>query len=213
MNRDMATPAAVVGDGTPSAVVGDGGPLDLRARQRDDTRRAILHSFNELLDEGNPVTISVPAVAQRAGVSVRTLYRYFANKDALMEAGGRWFDEAARGAVGGDVTNANRQEYLRRLWVDFADNISAVRAQHASAPGRDLRQRRLPAARALVDAALPPTLDGRDRDDVVDLVVAVASSSMFLELVDRMGHDPERAAALVDRLIDLLITDATGAPT
>jgi AcrR family transcriptional regulator len=209
MNHDMrAAPTA-----RPEPIRAPADPDDLRTRQRDDTRRAILRAFNELLDEGNPVTVSVPAVAARAGVSVRTLYRYFANKDELMEAGGRWFDEAARGAIGGDVTAGNRQQYLRRLWSDFATNIAAVRAQHASAAGRDLRQRRLAAARALVDAAVPETLDGRERGDVVDLVVAVASSSMFLELVDRMGHDPERAAVLADRLIDLLITDATGAPT
>src|SRR5215207_7587227 len=102
MNRDMAGRSRTTALAVTSDAPNDG--YDLRTRQRDDTRRAILHAFNELLDEGNPVTVSVPAVAARAGVSVRTLYRYFANKDELMEAGGLWFDEAARGAVGGDVT-------------------------------------------------------------------------------------------------------------
>jgi AcrR family transcriptional regulator len=190
---------------------------DLRSRQRDDTRRAILEAFIALLDEGNPVTVSVPAVAARAGVSVRTLYRYFPNKDDLMAAGGRCLDEPARDAIGGDVTIDNRGVFLGRLWRHFADNLPAVRAQHASPAGRELRNGRLQAARALVVQALPDGVvatDGvRGREvidvgDVVDLIVAVGSSSMFLELVDRMGHDPEHAAALADHLIELLITDA-----
>jgi AcrR family transcriptional regulator len=187
-------------------------PAGLRARHRDDTRRAILQAFSDLLDEGNPVTVSIPSVAARAGVSVRTLYRYFANKDELMEAGSRWFDEAARGAIGGEVTADNRGEFLRRLWQDFATNMPAVRGQHASQAGRELRQYRLALSRAIVDRAVPDTVQGSTRADVVDLVVALSSSSMFLELVDRMGHDPERAAALADHLIDLVITDAQGAP-
>jgi AcrR family transcriptional regulator len=198
MNRVMTA----VEDGTDVA-------RDLRARHRDDTRRAILDAFNELLDEGNPVTVSVPAVAARAGVSVRTLYRYFPNKDDLMDAGGQSFDEPARDAIGGDVTLANRGEFLARLWLQFADRLPAVRAQHTSPAGRDLRQRRLSAARDLVATALPAELAGDERTaDLIDLIVAVGSSSMFLELVDRMGHEPANAAALADHLIELLITDA-----
>ena len=48
------------------------------------------------------------------------------------------------------------------------------------------------------------------RADVVDLIVAICSSSMFLELVDRMGHDPVEAADLVADLVELIVEHEAG---
>ena len=45
--------------------------------------------------------------------------------------------------------------------------------------------------------------------EIIDLVIAVTSSSMFLELVDRMGHEPTRAAELVADLIELIVANET----
>ena len=68
-----------------------------------------------------------------------------------------------------------------------------------------LRVERLPRARQQVDAILPPHIVEPRRSEVVDLIVAVASSSMFLELVDRMGHSAERGAEMAAELIELII--------
>ena len=55
-----------------------------------------------------------------------------------------------------------------------------------------MRVERLPQSRDRVERALPAEITGQRRAEIVDLVIAVTSSSMFLELVDRMGHDPSR---------------------
>ncbi len=81
MNRAMTASAARI--------------VDLRSAHRDDTRRVILEAFLELLDDESPLTVSMPDVASRAGVSVRTLYRYFPNKDALLEGANEWFSAKA----------------------------------------------------------------------------------------------------------------------
>lgn len=182
---------------------------DIWADHRRRTRRAILGSFVAMLGEENPSTISMPAVAARAGVSVRTLYRYFADKDALMAAASAWYDDDARVAVA--TTEINLEvlpHYLDVLWNTFAENLPAVRAQHTGPVGRDLRRRRLDRARADSLARIPAAVPEHRRADVVDLIIAVTSSSMFLELVDRMGHDPSHAVALATRLTDLVIADA-----
>ncbi|CAN5577791.1 hypothetical protein BH23ACT3_BH23ACT3_00310 [soil metagenome] len=184
---------------------------DMRADHRDRTRRAILEAFVSILHEDNPSTISMPAVARRAGVSVRTLYRYFPDKDTLMHAASGWYDVDARDALDGSLTGENLQAYLSELWSLLAANIPAVRAQHAGGPGRDLRRRRLERTRRELTDQLPPAIPGERRDEVVDMLVAVTSSSMMLELVDRMGHDPAHAAELMARVAELIIHDATDA--
>ena len=51
------------------------------------------------------------------------------------------------------------------------------------------------------------TPEAADNPEAIDLLVAITSSSMFLELVDRMGHRPERAAALAVCTAELVAAD------
>jgi hypothetical protein len=107
-----------------------------------------------------------------------------------------------------DISNV--QEYLRLLWTDLAGLLPAVRVQHTTPDGRLLRAARLPESRAQVDAALSEGVTGDRRTEIIDVVVAMTSSSMFLEMVDRMGHEPARAADLVADLIELIVEREVG---
>ena len=152
---------------------------DLRSVHRDDTRRVILEAFLQLLDDESPLTVSMPDVASRAGVSVRTLYRYFPNKDALLVGANEWFSARAQQMIGNRMVGLDDLSvYLENVWTAFAENIAAVRVQHTSAGGREFRARRTEATRQTIDAALPDTIPAARRADVVDLVAALASSSM-----------------------------------
>ena len=175
--------------------------MNLRARQIDLTRNAILDAFLELTRTANAVSVSIPAVAQAADVSVRTVYRYFATKDELQNAAAqRMSGQLLRTVSLDNVDRENVATYLHELWTGFGGQISAVLAEHASPAGRELRRTRLPTSRAAVRRSLPSDVD----DDLVDLIVALTSSSMFLELVDRMGHTPEHAAEMANRLVELI---------
>lgn len=185
---------------------------DLRAVHRDDTRRVILEAFLELLDDESPVSISMPDVASRAGVSVRTLYRYFPNKDVLFAAANEWFSVRAQQMIGNRVLGlGDLGVFLETVWTAFSENIPAVRVQHTSAGGRDFRARRTEWTRQTIDTALPDAIPSDRRADVVDLVAALVSSSMFLELVERFGHTPAEAAAMTTRLVHLLVDSEVGA--
>jgi AcrR family transcriptional regulator len=174
----------------------------LRELRADETRDAIVTAFLELAHETNAVTIAMPAVAERAGVSIRTLYRYFATKDDLQSAAATRFSERARRSEGIDrLDRSTFSQYLEALWVDFARDVPAVTAEHCTPAGRRLRDTRLDDGRRLLRASLPPDLD----DERLDLVLAVVSSSMFLELVARMGHQPERAAAMAHWAAELIL--------
>lgn len=174
----------------------------------DRTRGAILDAFLDLAHRENAVNISVPAVAQEAEVSVRTVYRYFPTKDDLQTAAAyRMSEQALRTVTTDQIGIDNVDTYLDELWGGFAQSMPAVIAEHATPAGRSLRRTRLPTARKLARDGLAAALresNGHIDDDLVDLAVAVTSSSMFLELVDRMEHKPERAAALAARLVRIL---------
>lgn len=47
---------------------------------------AILQATSELLVDQSPIKLTTNAVAERAGVSIGTLYQYFANKEAIADA-------------------------------------------------------------------------------------------------------------------------------
>ncbi len=180
------------------------------AHPRADVEERIVNAFLELLETQSPTTVSMPAIAARAGISVRTLYRYFPTRQELQRAAATWFDDWTRRRLKNDLSQSTMREYMRLLWVEMAGRLAAVRVQHVSPDGRAMRAARLDSARRAVDHELPPELTGARRAEIVDLIVAISSSSMLLELVDRMGHDPRRAADLVCDLVELIITTESG---
>jgi len=181
------------------------------ATHRADVTTRSVEAFLELLETSSPEGVSMPAVARRAGISVRTLYRYFPSRDDLRRTASGWLERGSRVAMAGrELDLSNIQQFLRHLWRDFAKELPAVRVQHSTPEGRAMRVERLPAARAEAARALPAEIMGRRRAELVDLLVAVTSSSMFLELVDRMQYEPEQAADLVADLLETIIATESG---
>ena len=60
----------------------------LRERQAAVIRDAILDAVADRLDHDDPDDIAMPQVAAEAGVSLRTLYRYFPTREAMFDAVG-----------------------------------------------------------------------------------------------------------------------------
>ena len=61
------------------------GRPSLAARHADHTRQWIIDAATDLLEENGSNALTNAAVAERAGVSERTVYRYFATRDALLD--------------------------------------------------------------------------------------------------------------------------------
>jgi AcrR family transcriptional regulator len=64
--------------------------MSLREQHAVATRERILGAVAELLERGDAEEVTVPAVAEVSGVSLRTIYRYYATREELLEAAGRW---------------------------------------------------------------------------------------------------------------------------
>jgi AcrR family transcriptional regulator len=72
-------------------------PRQARAAQ---TVASIVEASAQILEKGGLAAFTTNAVAERAGVSIGTLYQYFADKNALLMALAREEMEAALGEVG-----------------------------------------------------------------------------------------------------------------
>src|SRR5574341_153497 len=66
-------------------------PAPSGTRQR--TRRAILEAMVDVIMATHGIGFSVQAVADRAGVTHRTIYNYFPTRDALCDAFSDYVDE------------------------------------------------------------------------------------------------------------------------
>src|ERR1700754_1737855 len=62
----------------------------LRDQQVDLTRDLIVRAFQELLRNDHPDAITYPQVAEAAGVSLRTVYRYFPTRADLLQIAVAW---------------------------------------------------------------------------------------------------------------------------
>lgn len=171
----------------------------LRDTHKRATRERIVRAVAELVADGHPAAVSVPAVAQRAGVSVATVYRYFPSKEELLDASAMVLGDD--GSVPRLDAYPTSFDALRRALPEqfeaLARNLAITRNQLASPLGRQLRQRRWEAKRAAVAVAMeergidPTSPTGERFSAVADVLT---SSTAFLELHDKAGIPVDTAA-------------------
>lgn len=186
---------------------------DLRAQQADETRARILDAALKVMARGL-ATLSIPAVAREAGVSVPTVYRHFGTKAELLAelyphvARRAGFDGLPDPASLDDVREAVRAIFAR---LDATDDLAraafasplADHARHAMMPQRYARIRRL-------GDLIEPKLSEADQDRITRLLVILTSSSALRTWRDHLGSTVEEAADDVDWIVRAAIAAAHG---
>ena len=171
--------------------------MSLRDEQRALTRQKVLAAVLELVAEGSLDELSVPAVAQRSGVSLATIYRYFPTRDELLAAAAA---EPSRQALSQPPAPRPDDDELatfqRAMWHDFARNLPLLRHQIASTAGREMRTARLDRSRSLLAGyierhGIDPQSDGGQR--LISLLLLINGSLALIELHDRQGLDVDEA--------------------
>lgn len=164
------------------------------------TRDAILEALAELVAEDGVRDLAVQSVADRAGVSHRTVYRHFPTKEALLEGLSDWVGQrmAADGGVMAadalaDVPDAVARNF--QLFDRYGDVVEAlVRLQVGGGVASRTRERRTREFERLVT-------DVRGRDDarshaIAAMVRHVASSRTWFGLRHEAELDGATAAAV-----------------
>jgi AcrR family transcriptional regulator len=183
----------------------------LRARQADETRARILEAALKVVARGL-ATLSIPAVAREAGVSVPTVYRHFRTKSDLLAelyphvARRAGFDGLPDPRSIDDVREAVHAIFAR---LDATDDLAraafasplADQARHAMMPKRYARIRQL-------GDSIEPKLSDADQDRITRLLVILTSSSALRMWRDHLGSTVDQAADDIDWIVRAAIAAA-----
>lgn len=183
-------------------------PLSLREAQRELTRNRILDAALDLISEEALDAITLANVAARAAVTERTLYRYFATRDELIEAlWPRINDRAAQGRTFPATPEAmiqqpseifpgfDREEGLTRF-------VFTRQGQELRLSVNDKRQ----AAFLQAVATARPDLSEADRRDLAAICQLLDSSFAWVSMKDYWGLEGSRSGPLASEALDLLLT-------
>lgn len=189
---------------------------DLRARQAEDTRSAILDAAVRVSARGIAL-LTIPDIAREAGVSVPTVYRHFPSKAELVDA---IYPHLERRAGKGPLVLPQTIDQLRDGILRFLDRLDSfddlARASMASPASEEGRARSIPRRmaimRALVDTIEPPLpLEARDR--IARLILVLTSSQSLRTWRDHLGKSPDEVADEIEAIVEAAIAAARkGAP-
>jgi AcrR family transcriptional regulator len=152
----------------------------LRLEQAEATRTRILDATVRAMAEG-VATISMPAVAREAGVSVPTVYRHFPTKSDLVAALYPYLERrAGLGKLALPQSVEEVADTVRAIFERVESFDDLARAASASPVAEEARRLSLPLRLALGQELLDtvrPSLRADARDRIARLLVVLLTSS------------------------------------
>jgi len=188
---------------------------ELRAEQADETKVRILDATVRVM-AGGIATLSIPAVAREARVSIPTIYRHFGTKQDLLAAVYPHLERRAGRAALVMPTSIGQLRDGVRMLLDqlesFDDLARAAMASPAASEARALSMpRRLDLTRQMANTVEPP-LGDVDRDRLARLLVILTSSSALRTWRDHLGVSADEAADDIEWVIDSVIAGTASRP-
>lgn len=189
----------------------------LRDRRTAETRTMVLEALAELVTERGTTEFSVQEVADRADVSLRTVYRYYPNRQALLDGLTELIDERmddlrSDEEVGWEDLGQRRLEGLLAALpavferLDELEPLSSAMALLASGGTRRARshdERTDTFRRSLADdlAGLPAD----DQDTTFAVVRHLASATTWFVLREEFGLSGREAGEAVARAVAAIL--------
>jgi AcrR family transcriptional regulator len=178
----------------------------LREKQQEETRELILEALGKALVAAGPVDLSLPNVAERAGVNVRTVYRHFGGREQLVDA--LQAHVLRRFTPRLPATLAELLDYPPTLFALFDEHAPWVEAMLRAGPGADARGVGKAARVAQFQALTAPVVAGLPSEE------AAAVQAIFKHLVSAetwyamrrdFGLDGPTAGRAVSRTLRALV--------
>jgi len=185
---------------------------ELRAEQAEATGERILDATVRVM-AGGLATLSIPAVAREAGVSVPTVYRHFATKSDLLGAVYPFLARRAGVDRMPEPTSVDEFRELIRTMFGRLDLLGEVARAAFASPGSDESRRlnmpaRIASVRGFV-ASVAAAATETERDRITRLLVILASSSAMRMWRDHLGSSVDEAAEDVDWILRAAIAAGT----
>jgi AcrR family transcriptional regulator len=168
----------------------------LRAEHAEKTRERILEALAATLSRGED-DFDQSALAAEAGVSLRTIYHYFPNRDSLLEALAAWVDSRALASEEGPRGASDLPDYARRLYRKALENEQMTRATLAPGVADRIRGiRRKKRLAAIAGAVQEMGATERDAKLATAMLQHLLSGNTGIALIDRYGVPREDVADL-----------------
>jgi AcrR family transcriptional regulator len=172
----------------------------IRQEYKNETRSRILDATIDLLSDQSEAALTIAAVAAKAGVTDRTVYRHFDTREELLRAvwprmqqkvGSQGFPQTAAALVGSP----------RKLFPRFDEAAQLIRASVYSPAGLELRlqsnEDRQASTIACIQDALPDLDQGalRRRAAVAQLINSAYAWEVMRQFWGLSGEEAGAAAA------------------
>jgi AcrR family transcriptional regulator len=185
---------------------------EIRAAQAHATRARILEATLVVMARG-VASVSIPAVAREAGVSVPTVYRHFGTKQDLLAA---VYLHVVRRATPAEFapprTLDELREGVRAMFEGLESADDVARAAMASPAAAEARRAGMPARleiyRRLADA-IGQDLARPDRARIARILTILISSSALRLWRDHLGSSVDEAADDIDWVIKATVAAST----
>lgn len=181
-----------------------------RKAQSERTRLVILDALAELVADDGFEGIVVDDLAQRAGVSARTIYRHFPDRDALHDGLAahlaelsHWGDTTLGPVTGwGELIQDAHESFDREAVIaTVAAKLNAVRARTSA----ESAARRNSFVNQVAEEL--PHLSEEEVEAVVAVLLIHASSRTWLRLKEELGMDGAQSGPLMRYVIELVVAD------
>ncbi|MDJ0789673.1 MAG: helix-turn-helix domain-containing protein [Myxococcota bacterium] len=160
-----------------------------RQRRARESVEAILEATRQLLTEGPIESFSTDAIAERAGVSVGTLYQYFEDKaDLVREVGERHVREVGAllaSVAAPDASDGSLRRYAVALLEATAEGHARDRGLHATILGLGLTsslRRTLERSEARARESLARVAEAQGAAD------PAMAAGLAYDLIERFAH-------------------------
>jgi len=180
----------------------------LRADQMEQTRLRILDAVTQVLADPATEEVTIPLVARRARVSLRTVYRYFPTREALFDAWAEWADERLPIHLLSYAETSDRlPDFVRELYRSYDESEPLVKAMLNAKAARTVRERTRRRRQQVFMRAmseLTDQLEPKERLRALAVVYLLASAPGWQAMCDQWGLDGSeagRAAAWAVRVL------------
>lgn len=188
-------------------------PTDLRSRQAELARQSIIEALVQHLKAGDVDDVAMEDLAREAGLSRRTVYRYFKTRDELLAAAG----EAIADRIGFpiEVGDVGIVQSFREASSALAREPQLARALLRTSTGRGVRSRYRAARVEAIRRAVEEATGDRETQAMVGaagVIAYLASSNAWVTVQDESAITAEEAQVAVAWGIETLLADLKRRP-
>jgi AcrR family transcriptional regulator len=188
----------------------------LRAEQMEQTRLRILRAVTDLVADPTADEVTIPLVARRARVSLRTVYRHFPTRDALFDAWGDWVERSLDVRLHTYPETADElAEFAPDLYESYDQNEALIRAMLNSKPARRARERTRRRRKRSFERAmreLTAGLEPAERARALAVVYLLVSAPAWQAMRDQWALDGIEAGKAAAWAVRVLVDELRRTP-